>query len=142
MTRDGRVCPVREVLAVDAINDLLILQVEGDGFTPLPIATGVEQGASVWVLSHPEFEFYTFTSGTVSGYYTLTSNEGEWTLMNITADVATGSSGAPVFNENGAVVGIARQIRNIWSKDKERQMVTKSCIPSSALLKLTGSKHD
>ena len=39
MTRDGRVCPVREVLAVDPQNDLAILQVEGAGFTPLPLAS-------------------------------------------------------------------------------------------------------
>jgi hypothetical protein len=38
MTRDGRVCPVRQVLAVSTNYDLAIVQVEGTGFTPLPVA--------------------------------------------------------------------------------------------------------
>jgi hypothetical protein len=53
MTRDGRVCTVRQVLAVSTNYDLAILQVEGTGFTPLPVAPNVRQGAPVWVLGHP-----------------------------------------------------------------------------------------
>jgi len=58
MTRDGRVCPVSGVLAVDTNNDLAILQVEGQGFVPLPIAATACQGEPVWVLSHPAPWFY------------------------------------------------------------------------------------
>ena len=49
LTRDGRLCPVREVLAVDPLHDLLVLQVEGKGFTPLPLASEALAGCTVGV---------------------------------------------------------------------------------------------
>ncbi len=146
LTRDGRVCPVREVLAVDTTNDVVILQVEGQGFTPLPVTPAVPpQGAPVWVLSHPEFQFYTLTAGMVSGCLTWpTPQGGKTTWLNITAEFANGSSGAPVFNECGAVVGVAKMTKTIYGQDgmgrAQVQMVTKSAIPSAALLDLIKSE--
>jgi hypothetical protein len=67
MTRDGRVCPVRQVLGVSTNYDLAILQVEGTGFAPLPVAPNVRQGAPVWVLGHPFPWYYMLTSGIASG---------------------------------------------------------------------------
>lgn len=135
MTRDGRVCPVREVLAVDATNDLVIVQVEGQGFTPVPVAAAVAaQGESVWVFSHPEFRYYTFSSGIVSGYFR--AGDDDVLQMQVTAEFANGSSGAPAFNERGEVVGIAKLTQHIRAetlRPGEDQMVWRVCTPSSAL---------
>ena len=135
MTRDGRVCPVRQVLAVSTNYDLAILQVEGAGFTPLPVAPNVRQGAPVWVLGHPFPWYYMLTSGIASGYYTLAAGPVEVTILDITADFANGSSGAPVFNESGAVVGVAR-FRQTLGIPGTPQMAAKGCLPSAAILKL------
>src|SRR5262245_53513457 len=101
MTRDGRVCPVRQILAVHTNLDLAILQVEGAGFTPLPIASDIQQGAPIWVLSHPFPAYYMFTSGILSGYYTLEDPKAQVTMFFTTAEFANGSSGGPVLNEAG-----------------------------------------
>lgn len=136
MTRDGRVCPVTEVLAVNTNYDLALLKVEGTGFTALPLAPKIRQGAPVWVLSHPFPWYFMLTSGIASGYYTVGNGRGEVTLLDITADFANGSSGAPVFNNCGAVVGVAAY-RQTLGLPGTPQMPIKTCLPSSVLLEMT-----
>jgi S1-C subfamily serine protease len=133
MTRDGQVCPVRQVLAVHTNLDLAILQVQGTGFTPLSLAPNVRQGAPVWVLSHPFPNYYMLTSGIVSGYYMLESPGANVTMFCTTADFADGSSGGPVLNESGAVVGVAT-FRQTVGEQGTAQMRVSGCLPSSALL--------
>jgi len=59
--------------------------------------------------------------------------------MCITADYARGSSGGPVLNEQGAVVGMVCSTRTTYygEKDKEKdndvQMVVKFCIPADSI---------
>ncbi len=144
LTRDGRLCPVRDVVAADPGSDLLVLQVEGRGFTPLPIAQSpAAQGSQVFVLSHPESHFYYLGAGIVSrpGFV---DNQGH-TWMSVTADFAKGSSGAPVFNEAGAVVGIVNNTESIYytvEKDQQKnlQMVLRNCTPAAPLLDLLGAR--
>ena len=133
MTRDGAVFPVREVLAVNTNSDLAILQVAGRGFTPLPIAPFARLGSPVWVLGHPLPWYYMLTTGIVSGYYISHAFEHDWTIMDITADFGMGSSGSPVVNEYGAVVGVASFKQNVGEAGPT-QITVKSCAPSSALL--------
>jgi S1-C subfamily serine protease len=135
MTRDGSVFPVREVLAVNTNYDLAILQVEGQGFTPLPVAPSPRQGSPVWVLGHPLPWYYMLTAGIVSGYYISHIHEHTWTTMDITADFGNGSSGSPVVNEYGAVVGIAA-FKQKTGVPGPAEIVTKSCATSSALLEM------
>jgi len=131
MTRDGRVCPVREILAVSTNYDLAILQVEGRGFTPLPVAPSTHAGAPVWVLGHPFPWYYMLNEGIASGYYVL--NNGRLKILTITADFANGSSGAPVFNEYGAVVGVAATRQTVGIPGTP-QMPIRACMPSSGLI--------
>ncbi len=142
MTMDGKIYPVIKVVASSKRNDLAIVQLMGRDFHPLPIAEGDTVGSDVTVISHPEGRFYTVSKGIISRYYTLRGgNERGSPRMAITADFAKGSSGSPVFNQSGDVIGVVASTNSIYynkSEGVERnlQMVIKSCIPSGSILKL------
>jgi serine protease Do len=138
LTRDGRLCPVREVLAVDPLHDLVVLQVEGKGFTALPLASEAWAGEPVMVVSHPENHFYMLTTGIVSRCGVERRPQGLYRFLTVTADFAKGSSGAPVCDEAGAVVGIVDNTESIYyTTDHEQQnnlqMVVKNCASAQAL---------
>ncbi len=142
MTRDGRVWPVRGILAADAANDLVVLRAEGEGFVPLPVATREPVvGSPVTVISHPKNLFYMVTTGTVARHALESTAAGTVRRLNITADFAKGSSGAPVLDDQGNVVGIVASTRSIYydeepGKRDNLQMVVHNCIPAAALREL------
>jgi S1-C subfamily serine protease len=63
--------------------------------------------------------------------------------MTVTADYAKGSSGGPVFNETGEVVGMVSSTNSIYTEsgpgqDKmtpkgQLQMVIRNCVPADAI---------
>jgi S1-C subfamily serine protease len=62
-------------------------------------------------------------------------------MMSITADYARGSSGSPVLDDSGAVVGMVADTRSIYytidhGAQQNLQMVVKECVPSASILKL------
>lgn len=143
MTHDGRVFAVREVLAASEADDVAICQLEaGDArFQPLAVADGARVGEPLTVISHPSSRFYTFTRGMASRYSTGSGGGKTVITLLITADFARGSSGGPVFDRHGAVVGFVRSTHSIYykqTKDKQEnlQMVFKQCAPSSCVLRL------
>jgi S1-C subfamily serine protease len=146
MTADRHVYPIEAVLAADKRNDVAVLKIKGAALAPLPLATRVPVGATVYCLSHPvlnsqktESGFYTFTSGIVSARLRLRIAEGKPVdVLAITADYATGSSGGPILNEQGAVVGMVCQTLPIFSDAEEVnvQMVWKFSRPASSILAL------
>ena len=135
MTGDGRVYGVREVLAADEAHDVAILQLNGDGFTPLPLSTSAPVGSRVFVMGHPEEQFFMLTEGIVSRYFTGQKETGDAVMMSITADFGRGSSGCPVFNERGEVVALAD---NVVTSDRKTgaKMVFKNARPVQAVLDL------
>ena len=72
----------------------------------------------------------------LNGYYTLANGRTEVTILDITADFTNGSSGSPVLNEYGAVVGVAK-LRQTAGLPNSPQMATKGCLPSSVILNMT-----
>ncbi len=144
MTADGYVTPVARILAANERDDLAILQVDLDGLVPLPLAgdsTAAPVGTPISVISHPAGHFYSFTTGVISRYMEVPEDTGVFSGFAITADYAHGSSGAPVLNERGQVVGIVRSTESIYySVEKGRnnnlQMVFKICIPVASLRRL------
>jgi S1-C subfamily serine protease len=146
MTHDERILPVKEVLAADGHNDVAVVKVEAENLAALPIAANVRVGATVYCLSHPaldsnetETAFYTYTQGMVCGKYRLRLNgPTPLNVLAITADYAKGSSGGPILNEHGAVVGIICQTRALFHDEDETepQITWKFSRPSSSLLAL------
>ncbi len=139
---DGRVFPVREVLAASAPDDVVAVRIDGGPLPPLVLAPDPPAGTEVTVISHPAGLFYTLSRGVVSRHYLDGGRKGPRVpRMAITADFAKGSSGAPVLNRDGAVVGMVASTRSIYydEKDGEQrnlQMVVKSCVPARSILRL------
>ena len=142
MTSDGQVFPIKAVLAADRLNDVALYKIDAAGLAPLPVARSTPIGATIYCLSHPvmnvagtEFGFFAFTHGIVSGRYrTKLTGETPVNVLTITADYAQGSSGGPILNERGAVVGIVCQTLAIGDEDGGNQMVWKFARPSSSIL--------
>ncbi|MGD0094166.1 MAG: serine protease [Planctomycetota bacterium] len=141
MTADGRVLPVQAVLAASAADDVAIVQLDGQDLTPVALAADAPVGARVRVINHPDGRFFVYTEGVISRYFKSHRKDAEAAMMAITADFAKGSSGSPVFNDCGAVVGMVANTASIYYNLKEGhkedlQMVVKECVPASSILKL------
>jgi S1-C subfamily serine protease len=113
----GRVFPVESVLAADTESDTCLVKIDAGGLKPLPLRSGVRPGERVYCLSHPGGYYFMFTQGIVARV-NLKRNEvldehghtnGLLTrpilFLNVTAEFAPGSSGAPMADEAGNVVG-------------------------------------
>ncbi len=140
MTEDGKVYSVTEILAADEAADVAICRAEGARFVPLSLASdNLPEGEAVSVISHPVSRFYTLTEGKVSRYFMLRRTNGKHLpFMEITADFAKGSSGGPVLDSRGNVVGMAASTQSIYYDVKDGrkdnlQMVIKQCVPVSAI---------
>lgn len=147
MTHDGAVLPVKEVLAASKDDDTAILALAADGrrFQPVALSTDAPVGSPVSVISHPARRFYALTRGLVSRYFRGRIDNRFVPRMHITADFARGSSGGPLFNARGAVVGFVKSTASIYydvsdGKKDSLQMVFKECIPASQVLKLIEQK--
>lgn len=141
MDHTGKTYVVSEVLAANKADDVAILQLRDAKLTPLPLAAKAPVGTPINVISHPDGRYFTMTKGDVSRYFLARSKEGSAQRMAITADYAKGSSGAPVLNNSGAVVGMVSATNSIYYKQtrghqENLQMVIKSCVPVDAIRKL------
>ncbi|MBT5320916.1 MAG: trypsin-like peptidase domain-containing protein [Verrucomicrobiales bacterium] len=148
MTGNGRMAPVVEVLAADKTADIAILRAKGKGFTALPVSTEAPLGGKVRVLSHPDRHFYVLSEGIISRKYLDTPrNGGRRQMFSITADFAKGSSGAPVLNEYGAVIGSVNNTQSTYYSVKNGvkdnlQMVFKNTVSMQHLLNLIQPKKN
>lgn len=143
MTRDGRVFPIQEILACEPVNDLAIFQLALPAGVTLPALTLAREsapiGTSVFVMSHPDDRFYLLSTGHVARHTLWRTETGEEAFMTITADFAKGSSGCPVLDESGVVIGIVNNTESIYydddgkKKQTDLQMVVKNATPSWAI---------
>ena len=123
--RDGNVYPLTDFLGGDKAADVAVFRIAAKDLTPLPVATApAEIGSWVGVISHPGDQFYLFTQGAVTRYSTNTNDDKKvekW--MGITAEYASGSSGAPVLNKYGAVTGMAALTLSLDASDDPKKPV-------------------
>ena len=104
---DGKKFTVKGVLAVDGEGDLALLQVDVPIALaiPLPIARQVPQeGESVVVVGNPFGLEGSVSNGIVSAVREIS---GYGKIIQITAPISPGSSGSPVVNMFGQVIGVA-----------------------------------
>jgi len=134
---EGNVYPVTKILAASQSNDLAILQVNTNGkkLKVLPFAEEELIGSDIYVMGKPFSNNFFMTKGIVSRKYI--SERDDEVKIAITAEFAQGSSGGPVVNENGQLIGmVSGTIMNYSNGSKEHgdlQLVIKEVIPVSVL---------
>ncbi|MCW1925553.1 serine protease [Luteolibacter arcticus] len=146
--REGKCYPITTVMAIDPAADIALFRVKGEGFQPMPLGKAAGIGDKVRVISHPGRRYFMHTSGEVSRYHAQPArgDKGAATWMSITADYAKGSSGGPVFNNAGEVVGMVSSTESIYYDSDDGspkgpvQMVVKNCVPVEAIRSLAEGK--
>jgi|ERR1017187_5809569 S1-C subfamily serine protease len=93
------------LVGVDTMHDLVLLNVTDAKSPSLPLADSrqVAVGDEVFAVGNPQGLEGTFSQGIVSSIRNVESE----TLLQITAPISPGSSGGPVLNSEGKVIGIA-----------------------------------
>jgi hypothetical protein len=103
-TTDGGFYEVRGTLAVDEEHDLAILQVSGINFTNVSLgdSDAVGIGDKVYAVGSPLGLETTVSDGIVSSIRELDQTR----LIQTTAPISHGSSGGPLLNLRGQVIGV------------------------------------
>lgn len=84
--------------------DIALLKLSGARANPLPLSGGnVEVGDEIYAVGNPQGLEGTFSEGIVSGIREVGTDR----LIQITAPISPGSSGGPVLDTQGNVVGVA-----------------------------------
>jgi S1-C subfamily serine protease len=102
----GTVLPVDGVLAADKVRDLAIIKIHGKTFRTLTLGNSdqIRVGEEVVAIGNPLSLESTVSNGIVSGMRTSKEQGGKF--LQTTAPISPGSSGGPLFNMAGEVVGI------------------------------------
>jgi len=103
---DGTIFSVDGVLAADKTRDLAIIRIHGKKFRALSLGNSdrVRVGEEVIAIGNPLSLESTVSNGIVSGIREVQDEGGKF--LQITAPISPGSSGGPLFNMEGEVVGI------------------------------------
>ena len=96
---------IQGIVAIDVDNDLALLQVTIPGVKPLRLGDNdkVRIGDQVYVAGSPKGLEGTFSDGIISRI----SRGEDKEYLQMTAPISPGSSGGPVLNSEGKVIGVA-----------------------------------
>ena len=102
----GKTFTVQTIIDTDASSDLALLRIDGPrADAVLQVASGTPiEGEPIILVSNPQGSHWKVTHGRVGRTWQF---ESSGKRMQITADIFPGSSGSPVLNHQGQVVGIA-----------------------------------
>jgi S1-C subfamily serine protease/cytochrome c-type biogenesis protein CcmH/NrfG len=103
---NGGLFPIEGVLADDPKNDLVLLKLKGKDLPFLTLANSdkTEVGTRIAVIGSPLGLEGTLSEGIVSA---VREFSGDMRLLQVSAAISPGSSGSPVLNPKGDVVGVA-----------------------------------
>ena len=103
---DGTAFPIDGILAADKVRDLAIVKIHGRTFRTLALGDSddIQVGEDVVAIGNPLSLESTVSNGIISGVRTSKEQGGKF--LQTTAPISPGSSGGPLFNMRGEVVGI------------------------------------
>jgi hypothetical protein len=107
--RDGRELEVVEVLAASPEHDLALVRVEAQGLPTLTLgdSDAMRPGDPVVAIGNPLGLEDTVSNGLVSA---RRKGKGDDEVLQVSAPIAPGSSGGPLFNDRGEVVGVSQAV--------------------------------
>jgi hypothetical protein len=96
---------IQGITAVDPERDLVVLKISAPGAPALSLGSSdaVQVGESVYAVGNPQGLEGTFSQGIVSSIREVATDK----LLQITAPISPGSSGGPVLNGKGEVIGVS-----------------------------------
>jgi hypothetical protein len=104
ITSSGKKVPITGIFAHDSKNDLALLAVPGLVSHSVVLSkTNVKVGQRIYAIGSPQGLTNTISEGIVSGRRNLAGSE----LYQISAPISPGSSGGPIVDDKGGVIGIA-----------------------------------
>lgn len=99
-----------KLVSWDATHDLALLQAQGKAVPPHEVAQLADKspalGEKVVVVGHPAGYYWTYLTGTVSGYRETFPGTERGPFLQVQVPVFYGNSGGGVFNEYGQLVGV------------------------------------
>jgi serine protease Do len=103
---DHKEFPVVEIMNANRLHDLVILRIDAKGLPVLPVGNSdaVRPGDSVLAIGHPLGLEDTVSNGLISAVRHVHNNLD---VLQVSAPIAPGSSGGPLFNDRGEVIGVA-----------------------------------
>ena len=96
---------IEGVVAIDIARDLVVLKVAGLDSKPLTLATDAKPavGEHVYAAGNPLGMAGTFSDGIVSAIREVEDT----TIIQVSSPISPGSSGGPIVNSEGQVIGVA-----------------------------------
>ena len=106
---DHREFQVVEIWNGDRQRDLVIMRIQAKKLPVIPLGNSdeIHPGDAVVAIGHPLGLEDTVSNGLVSAVRKLDKG---LTVLQISAPIAPGSSGGPIFNDHGEVIGVATAI--------------------------------
>jgi hypothetical protein len=107
--RDGRELPIVEMLAASPEHDLALVRVEARGLPALALGNSdaMRPGDPIVAIGNPMGLEDTVSNGLVSARRKV---DRGLEVLQVSAPIAPGSSGGPLFNDHGEVVGVATAV--------------------------------
>jgi hypothetical protein len=105
-TADGREFSAVEVMGADPAHDVAVLRIGAHGINALPLgeSAAARPGEHIVAIGHPLGLGDTVSDGLVSAVRQVSR---DLSLLQISAPISPGSSGGPVFDDQGDVIGIS-----------------------------------
>jgi len=115
--RNGDIYDQVSIVEIDEKKDIVVMKIKATGLPALPVADSdaVKIGSTVYAIGAPLGLEGSITNGIISSVrpanemFTWADN---FKIIQFTAPVAHGSSGSPLLNDRGQVVGLAFAIKN------------------------------
>jgi len=103
---NGNTFPVTDIVALDKEHDLAVLRIHAENLPTLALgdSDAVHSGDPIVAIGHPLGLEDTVSNGLVSAVRDVSDS---LTILQISAPIAPGSSGGPLIDERGHVIGVA-----------------------------------